>query len=280
MWQRLKNLLRRREADAAFFAELEATLLAADVGPALTERWLQQVRKWKRGEDVERELREAMLMLLQKVAQPPQPVKVRPRVVMVLGVNGAGKTTTIAKLASRAMAQGQQPLLVAADTFRAAAIEQLQVWGNRLGVPVIAQKMGSDAAAVAFDGVKAATARSCDVVFVDTAGRLHTKTPLMDELAKVRRVMGKALEGAPHERWCVLDAMIGQNAIPQARHFHETVQLTGLIVTKLDGTARAGVLFTLADTLALPVHYLGRGETAHDLELFDPASFIDAILSH
>lgn len=283
MWSRLKNIFHRREVDATFIAELEGVLLEADVGPVLAAAWVGAVQPWKTLADVHRILRERMIAALQLpetgVAEPRNLGTSEPSVILIVGVNGAGKTTTIAKLAHLATQQHRRPLLVAADTFRAAAIEQLQVWGDRLGIPVIAQKSGADPAAVAFDGVKAAQARAADVVFIDTAGRLHTKAPLMEELAKVKRVIGKALPGAPHECWCVLDAMIGQNALAQVRQFHDGLGLTGLIVTKLDGTAKAGVLFQLMQQLPLPIRYVGRGERVDDLQPFSAAQFIDAILS-
>lgn len=283
MWSRLKNVFRRREVDAGFFAELEGALLEADVGPVLATAWVAAVRPWKTIADVQRILRERMIAALQPpaiaVAEPRNLGTSEPSVILLVGVNGAGKTTTIAKLAHLAKQQHRRPLLVAADTFRAAAIEQLQVWGDRLGIPVIAQKSGADPAAVAFDGVKAAQARAADVVFVDTAGRLHTKAPLMEELAKVKRVIGKALPGAPHECWCVLDAMIGQNALSQVRQFHDGLGLTGLIVTKLDGTAKAGVLFQIMQQLPLSIRYVGSGERVDDLQPFSAAQFIDTILS-
>jgi fused signal recognition particle receptor len=283
LWTRLRNLLRRREADAAFFAELESTLFSADVGPDLTAAWMKSSRKWKRSEDVERVLTKAMAEALAQapvfdfsVARDGS----EPAVVMIVGVNGVGKTTTIAKLAHRWKAEGAQPLLVAADTFRAAAIEQLQVWGTRLELPVIAQKLGSDAAAVAFDGITAAVARNCHPVLVDTAGRLHTKAPLMDELQKVKRVMGKARSGAPHACWCVIDAMIGQNAIAQIATFHETLGLTGLVVTKLDGTAKAGALFTIAQQFQIPIGFTGHGESPEDLRPFSAPDFIAGLLAN
>ncbi len=305
MWKRLRNVFRRREVDAAFFAELEDTLLAADVGSALTAEWIAAVRPWKTADDVQRVLQAAMIDVLKPVARcsllvtrnsletevanhdlqiknvESQPTSNEqratsnePRVIMIIGINGVGKTTTIAKLAKYFQGQGRTPLLVAGDTFRAAAVAQLQTWGDRLDVPVIAQGPDADAAAVAFDGIRSASARGCDVVLVDTAGRLHTKAPLMDELAKVKRVMGKALPGAPHECWCILDAMTGHNALAQVKKFHEALTLTGLIVTKLDGTAKAGVLFSIAQQLPLPVHFIGTGEQLTDLAPFVPENFV------
>ncbi|MBI4366819.1 MAG: signal recognition particle-docking protein FtsY, partial [Deltaproteobacteria bacterium] len=200
-------------------------------------------------------------------------------VVMVVGVNGVGKTTTIAKLAHRFRRDGQRPLLVAADTFRAAAIDQLRIWADRIGVPCIAKAPGADAAAVAFDGVAAGVARKAHVVLIDTSGRLHTKTPLMEELKKVKRVMGKALADAPHEIWCVLDATTGQNAIAQVREFHAALGLTGLVVAKYDGTAKAGALFAVARAASLPIRFLGTGEQVTDLAAFAPERFVDRLLA-
>ncbi|MBI4237235.1 MAG: signal recognition particle-docking protein FtsY [Deltaproteobacteria bacterium] len=284
MWQRLKRIFTRRITDAAFFAELEDTLLAGDVGPTLTAEWLAQVRKEKTPETVDQTLRGLMHAALAPLTPSPPAADAAPTpapyVILILGVNGAGKTTTIAKLAHHFQQHGRRPLLVAGDTFRAAAIEQLQVWGGRLQLPVIASTPGADAGAVAFDGVRAAVARGHDVVLIDTAGRLHTRVPLMDELAKVQRVIGKALPGAPHERWCILDATIGQNALAQVQQFHERMGLTGLILTKCDGTAKAGAVFTLARTIPLPIHFIGSGEQIESLAPFTPAAFIERLLGN
>ena len=198
--------------------------------------------------------------------------------MLVVGVNGVGKTTSMAKLAQR-LAQGKHvPLLVAADTFRAAAIEQLQVWADRIGVEVIRHRHGSDPAAVAYDGIAAAKARQADVVLIDTAGRLHTKSNLMEELRKVTRVVGQALPGAPHEVLLVLDATVGQNALAQARQFREIVGVTGLALTKLDGTAKGGIVVAIAEELKLPVRLIGVGEGVEDLQDFQPRAFVNALL--
>lgn len=276
LWQRVRNVLRRRQVDEAFFRELEATLLAADVGPMLAQEWSVAARRWKTSTDVVRVLREAMLasLLPSSGSEASHPTPASPRVIMIVGVNGVGKTTTIAKLAYRAQQQGQRPLLVAGDTFRAAAVEQLQIWAERLQIPIVSGAPGSDAAAVAFDGVKAGMARNHDVILVDTAGRLHTKIPLMDELAKVKRVLGKALPGAPHECWCVLDATTGRNAIAQVRQFHAALQVTGLIITKLDGSATAGALFSVSQMVPMPVCFVGCGEQVQDLQAFSPEAFV------
>jgi fused signal recognition particle receptor len=201
----------------------------------------------------------------------------KPFVILAVGVNGVGKTTTIAKVAQRLAQSGRQPLLVAGDTFRAAAIDQLQVWADRIGAKVIRQRHGADPAAVAFDGIAAAKARAADVVLIDTAGRLHTKSNLMDELRKMKRVIGQELPGAPHEVLLVLDATVGQNALVQARQFHEAVGVTGIVLTKLDGTARGGIVVAIAEELNLPVRLIGVGEGIEDLQDFNPEAFVAAL---
>ena len=202
----------------------------------------------------------------------------RPFVILMVGVNGAGKTTTIGKLARKLQLDGQGVMLAAGDTFRAAAVEQLQTWGDRNRVPVIAQHTGADSASVIFDALQAATARKADVLIADTAGRLHTQHNLMEELKKIRRVMSRVDENAPHETMLVVDAGTGQNALNQAREFHQAVQLSGITITKLDGTARGGVLFGIAHELGVPIRFIGVGESAKDLRPFDAGSFINAIL--
>jgi fused signal recognition particle receptor len=202
----------------------------------------------------------------------------KPFVILAVGVNGVGKTTTIAKIAQRLVQAGKEPLLVAADTFRAAAIDQLQVWADRIGVDVIRHCHGADPAAVAFDGMAAAKARQVSVVLIDTAGRLHTKSNLMDELRKITRVIAQECPGAPHEVLLVLDATVGQNALSQARQFHQAVGVTGLVLTKLDGTARGGIVLAIAEELKLPVRLIGVGETVEDLQDFQSDAFVDALL--
>ncbi len=202
-----------------------------------------------------------------------------PRVIMVVGVNGGGKTTTVAKLASRFRTQGARVLLGAADTFRAAAVEQLATWAGRAGADVLAQRPGADPASVAFDAVAAAKARGYDVVILDTAGRLHTRVNLMDELSKIKRVVGKAHEGAPHEVLLVVDATTGQNALSQVREFHRTLGLTGIVLAKLDGTAKGGVVFPIVREFGVPIRWVGVGEDLHDLEPFAPDPFLDALLA-
>ena len=283
------DLFSRRKMDAALIDEVEDILLGADVGVELTDRIVADLHvrlKRKRlgdGAAVLDALRDHMVQALEPVARRceiPAPESLeRPFVVLVVGVNGVGKTTTIGKLAHRYRTGGYSVMLAAGDTFRAAAIDQIRVWGERNRVPVIAQHPGADSAAVVFDALQAATARSANILIADTAGRLHTKTGLMEELAKVRRVLGRLDPAAPHETLLVLDATTGQNGLVQARRFTEAVRVSGLAVTKLDGTARGGVLFAIARELAIPIRYIGIGEAIDDLRDFVPGDFVDALLS-
>jgi fused signal recognition particle receptor len=272
----------RKEVDALLLEELEELLITADIGVETTLFLIQALYdKLRRRElgDVEKlkaALKAEMVALL--TAPPPPEITARPWVVLVVGINGVGKTTTIAKLARQARLQGLSPMLVAADTFRAAAVEQLEIWGERVGAPVIKQKTGADPAAVVFDGLAAAQARGVDLVFVDTAGRLHTKVNLMEELKKIHRTAVKKLPGAPHEVYLVLDATTGQNALSQARLFHEAVGLTGLILTKMDGTAKGGVALGVVHETGIPLRYIGVGEGMEDLRPFDAEAFVEAIL--
>jgi fused signal recognition particle receptor len=250
-----------------------------------TQSLLQQAREQMRRDHTDDSaalyagLKQAMLDLMQSCARPLViPADVRPFVIMVVGVNGAGKTTTIGKLAHRLKAGGYSVMLAAGDTFRAAAVEQLQTWGQRNEVPVIAQPTGADAAAVAHDAMQAAAARKADVLIIDTAGRLHTQSGLMDELKKIRRIINRFDPQAPHETLLVLDAGTGQNALAQLEHFHKAVELTGLCLTKLDGTARGGILFAMAKKATLPIRFIGVGEAMEDLREFDAAEFVDAVL--
>jgi fused signal recognition particle receptor len=225
-------------------------------------------------------LKEQLRAMLEPCSQPLVIAQdVRPFVILVVGVNGVGKTTTIGKLARRLKLQGHSVMLAAGDTFRAAAVEQLQTWGERNEIPVIAQQSGADSASVIFDGVQAAQARGVDVLIADTAGRLHTKSNLMEELSKIKRIMGKLDPNAPHEVLLVLDAGTGQNALSQAKLFHEAVGLTGLVITKLDGTAKGGILFALASQMGIPIRYIGVGESLEDLQDFDAGRFVDALFS-
>ncbi len=272
----------RKEVDAALMEELEELLITADLGVETTLHLVQALQeRLKRRElgDVERlkaALREEMLNLLQ--GPPPLERTARPWVVLLVGVNGVGKTTTIAKLAHQERLQGRSPLLIAGDTFRAAAVEQLEIWGERVNAPVIKQKTGADPAAVVFDGLAAALAREVDTVFIDTAGRLHTKVNLMEELKKIFRTAAKKLPGAPHEVLLVLDATTGQSALSQARIFHEAVGINGLVLTKMDGTAKGGVALAVAHETGLPLRFIGLGEGLEDLRPFDAEAFVAAIL--
>lgn len=276
-----------RAPDPAVIEELEGALLSADLGARVVARLMEQVTEQTRGlssatsEDLQNILSRSLYGVLVQAAGPSMEQLIekgpRPFVILVVGVNGVGKTTTIAKMAQRLVQAGRRPLLVAGDTFRAAAIDQLQVWADRIGVDVIRHRPGADPAAVAFDGIAAAKARSVDVVLIDTAGRLHTKSNLMDELRKVKRVIGQALPGAPHEVLLVLDATIGQNALAQARQFHEAVTVTGLVLTKLDGTARGGIVVAIAEETKIPVRLIGVGESVEDLQDFNPEAFVAAL---
>ncbi|MBM4126628.1 MAG: signal recognition particle-docking protein FtsY [Nitrospira sp.] len=276
-----------RTPEPALLEELEAALLGADLGGRVVDRLMRQVNEQARGEQaatvqgLQNVLSRSLYDILAQVSGPSFEQLVeqssKPFVTLVVGVNGVGKTTTIAKLAQRLTQRGRQPLLVAGDTFRAAAIDQLQVWADRIGVQMIRQRHGADPAAVAFDGMAAAKARSADIVLIDTAGRLHTKANLMDELRKVKRVIERELPGAPHEVLLVLDATVGQNALAQARLFHEAVGVTGLVLTKLDGTARGGIVVAIAEEFKIPVRLVGVGEGIDDLQDFNPEAFVAAL---
>jgi len=282
----LANLLPGRRIDAALLQELETRLLLADVGVDATDALMSELhRKVARKEldDIDAllaALRAGMLEILAPCAQPLViPDGVRPFMILAVGVNGSGKTTTIGKLARRFRDEGRTVMLAAGDTFRAAAIEQLKVWGERNHVPVIAQASGADPAAVAYDAYAAARARGIDVLIADTAGRLHTQGALMEELKKVQRVVRKLDESAPHEKLLVLDGGTGQNAIAQAEQFHAALGLTGLAITKLDGTAKGGVVLAIARRMRLPIRYIGVGEQAEDLGVFDAEQFVSALLA-
>lgn len=276
-----------RTPEPALLEELEAALLGADLGGRVVDRLMRQVKEQARGEQaatvqaLQNVLSRSLYDILTQVSGPSFEQLVeqgpKPFVTLVVGVNGVGKTTTIAKLAQRLTQRGRQPLLVAGDTFRAAAIDQLQVWADRVGVQVVRQRHGADPAAVAFDGMAAAKARSADIVLIDTAGRLHTKANLMDELRKVKRVIDRELPGAPHEVLLVLDATVGQNALAQARLFHDAVGVTGLVLTKLDGTARGGIVVAIAEEFKIPVRLVGVGEGIDDLQDFNPEAFVAAL---
>jgi fused signal recognition particle receptor len=278
---RLRGLLRSGPADADW-DEVEETLIAGDVGGALAARVVEKARGRRDAASAQAAVRDELASLLipndptwsPQAARPGQPA-----VILVVGVNGTGKTTTIGKLAHRYRGQGRSVLLAAADTFRAAAIDQLRIWADRAGCQFVAHAPGADPAAVVYDAVDAAIARDVDVVIADTAGRLHTKSNLMDELAKMCRVVDRRLPGSAPEVLFVLDATTGQNGLAQARVFHETVGLTGIVLTKLDSTAKGGIVFAIEDTLGVPVRFVGLGERLGDLLPFDPKAFVDALFA-
>ena len=273
-----------RGLDPEVLEEVEASLLGADVGVRTADRLLERLRATAGGDPREsiQELKRAMADILASVESKPIDELIRtgpkPFVILAVGVNGVGKTTSMAKLAGRLRKQGLTPLLVAADTFRAAAIEQLEVWGKRIGADVIKHRQGADPSAVVFDGLAAAKARGVDVMLIDTAGRLHTKVNLMDELKKMKRVLDREYPGAPHEVLLTLDGTIGQNAVAQAKQFHEAIGVTGLALTKLDGTAKGGVVLAIAEELAIPVRLIGIGEQVEDLQDFHAQAFAEALL--
>jgi fused signal recognition particle receptor len=281
---RFDELVRRSErADAPGAVEpdtlegLEEILISADVGVAATDRIVSAVReRMRRGEHLRDLVKEEILGVLDAVDRPAA-VTARPRVVLVVGVNGTGKTTTVGKLANLLRSSGEAPVICAADTYRAAAVEQLEIWASRAGVDMIRAKSGADPAAVVFDAIAAGKARNRDVVLVDTAGRLHTRTNLMNELEKIRRVASREVEGAPHEVLLVLDATVGQNGVVQAREFMGAAGVNGIVLTKLDGTAKGGVAVAIAHDLKLPIRYVGIGERIDDLVPFSSREYVDAL---
>ena len=287
MVQKIREVLRRRpEIDEETLEEIEEILIEADVGVEPTLRIIDQLReRFETGEPIEnpetavQEFLEEEIrkILLPSDTAPSIAITTKPHVILVVGVNGVGKTTTIGKMAHKLNREGKKVLFAAGDTFRAAAIDQLGIWADRTGSDIVQHQPGADAASVAFDAIQAASARDIDVVIIDTAGRLHTKINLMEEVKKIRRVVAKALPGAPHETLLVLDATTGQNAVIQAKQFHSAVELTGLVLAKLDGTAKGGVVIAIADELDLPVRYVGLGEDIEDLEDFDPGTFVQAL---
>lgn len=272
--------LRRRKIDDDLLEELEERLITADLGvqtaTALIAKLARQAGKIGDADQLKAHLKQEILALLPPVA-PPAPPAARPHVVMVVGVNGVGKTTTIGKLAHRYRSEGRRVLIAAADTFRAAAGEQLTIWAERAGAEIVRHRHQADPAAVAFDALEAAQARGFDVVIVDTAGRLHTKVNLMEELKKIKRTIDKKMPGAPHETLLVLDATTGQNALSQARLFHEAIDISGLALTKLDGTAKGGIVVSICSGLNIPLQYIGIGEGIDDLERFAPEPFVEAL---
>jgi len=285
LFGRLGDTLKQDNITDELWDELEEALLSADVGPSTTtwliERLHQRVEaeRMHTGSQVQQALREELVALLGKSA-PLHFAKQSPiTVILVIGVNGSGKTTSIAKMAYRLKKEGHNVILAAADTFRAAAIDQLKIWGDRVGVPVISQNPGSDPGAVVYDAIQAAGTRGSDVVIVDTAGRLQTKYNLMEELKKINKVIQKLLPDGPHELLVVIDATTGQNALLQARKFAEDVGLTGVVITKLDSTAKGGFAFAVADDLGVPIKFIGTGEKVEDLAPFDPQSFVAALFA-
>jgi fused signal recognition particle receptor len=292
LFGRVTKLFARPTIDEALWDELETALVAADAGAALAMRLLERTRERARkegardGEAVRRILQDELLAVL-KVGAAASPLAAegalalpaKPYVVLMVGVNGAGKTTSIAKLAHALQQRGGSVLLAAGDTFRAAGSEQLEIWAKRVGAGVVAHKSGADPGAVAFDALQAAQARGNDVVIIDTAGRLHTKTNLMEELKKVRRVIQRVIPAAPHETLLVLDATTGQNGLAQARAFTEAVTVTGLFLAKLDGTAKGGITLAIADQLRLPIVFVGTGEQMDDMAPFDAQAYVEALLA-
>ncbi len=281
----IKELLPGRKIDAEILDDLEMRLITADVGVEATTHILDELRQRvarKELNDVTallKALHAAMLDILRPVEQPLViDPRIKPYVILVVGINGAGKTTTIGKLARRLLSEGRTVLLAAGDTFRAAAREQLEVWAERNQVPIIAQQAGAEPAAVIYDGLQAAKARHIDVLIADTAGRLHTQTHLMDELKKVKRVLARLDPQAPHEVLLILDGTIGQNAVAQAEEFNKGLGVTGLVITKLDGTAKGGVVLAIAQKLKIPIRFVGVGEQSEDFGVFNAAEFVTALL--
>ena len=282
----LDFMLGNKPIDADLLEELESQLIMADVGIDATARVMsalnRQVSRSEVGDSnaLRQALQQELVKLLTPVEQPLEiPDSDSPFVILVVGVNGSGKTTTIGKLAKQLQDGGKSVMLAAGDTFRAAAVEQLQTWGERNNVTVISQGSGADSASVIYDAVQSAKARGIDVLIADTAGRLHTQNNLMEELQKVKRVIGKVDPTAPHETLIVLDGGTGQNALNQARQFHEAMQLTGMVITKLDGTAKGGVIFAIAEHLGLPIRFIGVGEKVEDLEVFEAERYVNALVS-
>ncbi len=283
--QKIGTIFQNRRWDEASLDEMEESLISADVGVKATQKVMDSLRRQSPGndEDTAKEmstrLQTALVEMLQgsKAIPRKEPLSTRPWVVLFLGVNGVGKTTTIGKLAAQYRRAGKKVLLVAGDTFRAAAIEQLEIWGQRADVEVIKHRPGADPSAVVFDGMQAAKSRGMDVLLIDTAGRLHTKVHLIEELKKIRRVITREHPDAPHETLLVLDATTGQNGLQQARVYKEATDINGIVLTKLDGTAKGGVIVSIQEELGVPVKYIGVGEDVEDLQAFDAARFVEAL---
>jgi fused signal recognition particle receptor len=283
--QKVGSIFQNREWDEQSLEEMEESLLTADVGLKATQKLMDTLRGLSPSgsedlaQDMSSQLQQAMVKLLQDSDAAPrvESLSVRPWIVLFLGVNGVGKTTTIGKLAAQYKASGKKVLLVAGDTFRAAAVEQLEAWGQRAGVELIKHRAGSDPSAVVYDGMQAAKSRAVDVLLIDTAGRLHTKVHLIEELKKIRRVIGREQPGAPHETLLVLDATTGQNGLQQAKVFKEATDIDGIVLTKLDGTAKGGVIISIHEELGVPVRYIGVGEDVEDLQPFEAERFVEAL---
>jgi len=280
---KLDSILSRKEVDSDLWDDFEETLITADIGVGTTMKLRQEIegKLTKKSLSDPRVIREALkeesLNILKKAEGSHMNIDAKPFVVIIAGVNGVGKTTTIGKISYKLNKEGRKVMIAAADTFRAAAVEQLEIWAKRVGTDFIKGKAGADPSAVVFDAIKASLARGTDVLIIDTAGRLHTKTHLMEELKKIRRVIGRELNGAPHETLLVLDATTGQNAIQQAKIFKEAIDITGIILTKLDGTAKGGVIMAIADELNTPVKFIGIGESLEDLREFNAEEFVEAL---
>jgi fused signal recognition particle receptor len=283
--EKIGTIFQNRSWDESALDEMEESLIAADIGVKAAHNVIEELRRHSpgAGEDMARAMSERLQAVLVEILRGSQPAQrqqlpaAHPWVVLILGVNGVGKTTTIGKLAARYRDRGKKVLLVAGDTFRAAAIEQLDIWGRRAGAEVVKHRTGADPSAVVFDGMQAAKSRGIDVLLIDTAGRLHTKAHLVEELKKIRRVIAREQAGAPHETMLVLDATTGQNGLEQARVFKEAADITGIVLTKLDGTAKGGVIVRIQEELGVPVKYIGVGEDIEDLQPFDPARFVEAL---
>ena len=283
--QKIGSIFQNREWDEQSLDEMEESLLTADVGVKATQKLMDTLRGLSPSggedlaQDMSSQLQKAMVKLLQDSAAAPRfaALSVRPWVVLLLGVNGVGKTTTIGKLAAQYKAAGKKVLLVAGDTFRAAAVEQLEAWGRRAGVELIKHRAGSDPSAVVYDGMQAAKSRAIDVLLIDTAGRLHTKVHLVEELKKIHRVISREQPGAPHETLLVLDATTGQNGLQQAKVFKGATDIDGIVLTKLDGTAKGGVIISIQEELGVPVRYIGIGEDVDDLQPFEAERFVEAL---